>query len=135
MDTYNPDRWYVLSKSGTTGSVVEKMLTKFPAQYTPFVALYRDRNLGSLSALTKHEEANHSGAQSFFGALGCAMATTLCCLGASYGTAKSSGAVFSAAILRPESWTRNMYAVVEPHAGLFISGLLALCNEMLTVHG
>ncbi|KAH8765945.1 V-ATPase proteolipid subunit C-like domain-containing protein [Diaporthe sp. PMI_573] len=49
---------------------------------------------------------------SFFGALGCAMATILCCLGASYGTAKSSGAVFGAAILRPESWTRNMLCAV-----------------------
>lgn len=43
MDTYNPDRWYALSKCGNTGSVVEEMLTKVPAQYTPFVALYRVR--------------------------------------------------------------------------------------------
>lgn len=64
------------------------------------------------------------------------MATILCCLGASYGTAKSSGAVFSAAILRPESWTRNMYAAQASvaFATFSVSPSLALCDEVLTMH-
>ncbi|KAJ4422978.1 hypothetical protein N0V82_002372 [Gnomoniopsis sp. IMI 355080] len=70
---------------------------------------------------------------SFFGALGCAAATILCCLGASYGTAKSSGAVFSAAILRPESWMRNMLCAVMAQI-LSIYGLVTsviISNDLM----
>ncbi|KAJ4419987.1 hypothetical protein N0V85_000781 [Neurospora sp. IMI 360204] len=43
----------------------------------------------------------------FFGALGCAIAIIFAVIGASYGTAKSSGAIFSTGILKPERPPNN----------------------------
>lgn len=45
--------------------------------------------------------------QSFFGAMGCALAIVLTTIGASYGTAKSSVAIFACGVLRPERLMQN----------------------------
>ncbi|KAH8204590.1 hypothetical protein TruAng_001219 [Truncatella angustata] len=45
--------------------------------------------------------------QSFFGAMGCAASIIFTVFGASYGTAKSSGAIFSSGIMRPERLMQN----------------------------
>ena len=47
--------------------------------------------------------------QSFFGAIGCACAIIFTVLGASYGTAKSAGGIFSSGIIRPERLMQNTY--------------------------
>jgi V-type H+-transporting ATPase proteolipid subunit len=45
--------------------------------------------------------------QSFFGALGCACAIIFTVFGASYGTAKSAGAIFSSGVIRPDRLMQN----------------------------
>lgn len=45
--------------------------------------------------------------QSFFGALGCACSIVFTVIGASYGTAKSAGAIFSSGVIRPDRLMQN----------------------------
>ncbi|KAK7940925.1 uncharacterized protein PG986_013312 [Apiospora aurea] len=52
-------------------------------------------------------KTNDVARQSFFGGMGCAAAIVFTVFGAAYGTAKSSGAVFSSGILRPERVMQN----------------------------
>ncbi|KAK1781579.1 vacuolar ATP synthase, partial [Copromyces sp. CBS 386.78] len=48
----------------------------------------------------------------FFGALGCAIAIIFAVIGASYGTAKSSGAIFATGILKPEQVPQNILPTI-----------------------
>ncbi|KAK4196731.1 putative vacuolar ATP synthase [Triangularia verruculosa] len=48
----------------------------------------------------------------FFGTLGCTLAIVLTVFGASYGTAKSSGALFSSGILRPDRLMQNTLCAI-----------------------
>ncbi|GJC95767.1 V-type ATPase [Colletotrichum higginsianum] len=64
------------------------------------------------------------GKQSFFGAIGCASAIIFTVFGASYGTAKSSGAIFSAGVLRPERLMQNTICAIMAQI-LSIYGLVA----------
>ena len=48
-----------------------------------------------------------TGGQSFFGAMGCACSIVFTVLGASYGTAKSAGAIFASGIIRPDRLMQN----------------------------
>lgn len=52
--------------------------------------------------------------QSFFGALGCACSIVFTVMGASYGTAKSAGAIFSSGVIRPDRMMQNTYDPVPP---------------------
>ena len=52
-------------------------------------------------------DTNHSLPQSFFGALGCACSIVFTVIGASYGTAKSAGAIFSSGVIRPDRLMQN----------------------------
>ncbi|KAH8909686.1 V-type ATPase [Coniochaeta sp. PMI_546] len=61
---------------------------------------------------------------SFFGALGCACSIIFTVLGASYGTAKSSGAIFSSGILRPDRLMQNTICAIMAQI-LSIYGLVA----------
>jgi hypothetical protein len=45
--------------------------------------------------------------------MGCACSIIFTVIGASYGTAKSSGAIFSSGILRPDRLMQNTYAVPD----------------------
>ncbi|KAK1599042.1 V-type ATPase [Colletotrichum navitas] len=63
-------------------------------------------------------------AKSFFGALGCAAAIVFAVFGASYGTAKSSGAIFAAGVLRPERLVQNTLCPIMAQI-LSIYGLVA----------
>ncbi|KAH8895040.1 putative V-type proton ATPase 16 kDa proteolipid subunit [Thozetella sp. PMI_491] len=58
---------------------------------------------------------------SFFGAMGCACAIIFTVLGASYGTAKSSGAIFSSGIIRPDRLMQN--------------SLCAIMAQILSIYG
>ncbi|TDZ18427.1 V-type proton ATPase 16 kDa proteolipid subunit [Colletotrichum sidae] len=49
---------------------------------------------------------------SFFGAMGCAAAIIFTTFGAAYGTAKSSGAIFSCGVLRPERLMQNTICAI-----------------------
>ncbi len=49
---------------------------------------------------------------SFFGAMGCAISIVFTVFGASYGTAKSSGAIFSSGILRPDRLMQNILCAI-----------------------
>ncbi|KAK0722331.1 hypothetical protein B0T26DRAFT_749747 [Lasiosphaeria miniovina] len=49
---------------------------------------------------------------SFFGAMGCACAIVFTVMGASYGTAKSSGAIFSSGIIRPDRLMQNTLCAI-----------------------
>jgi len=62
--------------------------------------------------------------QSFFGALGCALAIVLTTIGASYGTAKSAVAIFSCGVLRPERLMQNTLCSIMAQI-LSIYGLVA----------
>ncbi|KAJ2977967.1 hypothetical protein NUW58_g7644 [Xylaria curta] len=46
---------------------------------------------------------------SFFGVMGCAASIIFTVIGASYGTAKSAGAIFSSGIIRPDRLMQNTY--------------------------
>ncbi|KXJ94727.1 V-ATPase proteolipid subunit C-like domain-containing protein [Microdochium bolleyi] len=61
---------------------------------------------------------------SFFGAMGCSAAIIFTVLGASYGTAKSSGAIFSSGIIRPDRLMQNTLCAVMAQI-LAIYGLVA----------
>jgi V-type H+-transporting ATPase proteolipid subunit len=61
---------------------------------------------------------------SFFGAMGCAFAIVFTVFGASYGTAKSAGAIFSSGILRPERLMQNTLCAIMAQI-LSIYGLVA----------
>ncbi|SPO02764.1 probable CUP5 - H+-ATPase V0 domain 17 KD subunit, vacuolar [Cephalotrichum gorgonifer] len=49
---------------------------------------------------------------SFFGAMGCSASIVLTVLGAAYGTAKSSPAIFSSGIIRPDRLMQNTLCAV-----------------------
>src|SRR5688572_32096995 len=53
--------------------------------------------------------------KSFFGAMGCALAIVLTTFGAAYGTAKSSVAIFSCGVLRPDRLMQNTYSPIRFH--------------------
>ncbi|KAK0710946.1 V-ATPase proteolipid subunit C-like domain-containing protein [Lasiosphaeris hirsuta] len=61
---------------------------------------------------------------SFFGAIGCACSIVFTVMGASYGTAKSSGAIFSSGILRPDRLMQNTLCAIMAQI-LSIYGLVA----------
>ncbi|KAJ9151868.1 V-type proton ATPase proteolipid subunit [Pleurostoma richardsiae] len=61
---------------------------------------------------------------SFFGAMGCACSIVFTVVGASYGTAKSSGAIFSSGIIRPERLMQNTLCAIMAQI-LSIYGLVA----------
>ncbi|KAI5459960.1 V-ATPase proteolipid subunit C-like domain-containing protein [Mariannaea sp. PMI_226] len=61
---------------------------------------------------------------SFFGALGCACSIVFTTIGAAYGTAKSSGAIFSAGILRPDMLMQNTLCAIMAQI-LSIYGLVS----------
>ncbi len=62
--------------------------------------------------------------QSFFGALGCASAIIFTVMGASYGTAKLAGAIFSAGVIRPDRLMQNTLCAIMAQI-LSIYGLVA----------
>ncbi|KAI3559429.1 V-type ATPase [Colletotrichum abscissum] len=62
--------------------------------------------------------------QSFFGAMGCISAIVFTVLGSSYGTAKSSAAIFSAGVLRPDRLMQNTLCAIMAQI-LSIYGLVA----------
>ena len=75
---------------------------------------------------TCHQHPLSNNPQSFFGAMGCASAIVFTVIGASYGTAKSSGAIFSCGVLRPERLMQNTYAplrFLSSHVCLFLTTL------------
>ncbi|KAJ4021642.1 hypothetical protein NW752_004650 [Fusarium irregulare] len=61
---------------------------------------------------------------SFFGAIGCACAIVFTTFGASYGTAKSAGAIFQSGILRPDMLMQNTLCAIMAQI-LSIYGLVA----------
>ncbi|KAH6694010.1 V-ATPase proteolipid subunit C-like domain-containing protein, partial [Plectosphaerella plurivora] len=60
----------------------------------------------------------------FFGALGCMASISLTVFGASYGTAKSAGAIFSCGIMRPDRLMQNTLCAIMAQI-LAIYGLVA----------
>ncbi|KAF4783212.1 V-type ATPase [Colletotrichum scovillei] len=61
---------------------------------------------------------------SFFGAMGCISAIVFTVLGSSYGTAKSSAAIFAAGVLRPDRLMQNTLCAIMAQI-LSIYGLVA----------
>ncbi|KAK4148727.1 V-ATPase proteolipid subunit C-like domain-containing protein [Chaetomidium leptoderma] len=61
---------------------------------------------------------------SFFGALGCACAIIFTVFGASYGTAKSAGAIFSSGVIRPDRLMQNTLCAIMAQI-ISIYGLVA----------
>ncbi|KAH6636181.1 hypothetical protein F5144DRAFT_566602 [Chaetomium tenue] len=61
---------------------------------------------------------------SFFGALGCACSIIFTVLGASYGTAKSAGAIFSSGVIRPDRLMQNTLCAIMAQI-ISIYGLVA----------
>ncbi|KAI0552917.1 V-type ATPase [Xylaria curta] len=61
---------------------------------------------------------------SFFGAMGCAASIVFTVIGASYGTAKSAGAIFSSGIIRPERLMQNTLCAIMAQI-LSIYGLVS----------
>ncbi|TLD32729.1 hypothetical protein PspLS_00415 [Pyricularia sp. CBS 133598] len=61
---------------------------------------------------------------SFFGGLGCACAIVFTVMGASYGTAKSAGAIFSCGVTRPDRMMQNSLCAIMAQI-LSIYGLVA----------
>ncbi|KAH7263300.1 V-ATPase proteolipid subunit C-like domain-containing protein [Fusarium tricinctum] len=61
---------------------------------------------------------------SFFGAMGCACSIVLTTFGASYGTAKSAGAIFQSGIMRPDMLMQNTLCAIMAQI-LSIYGLVA----------
>ncbi|KAH8821655.1 vacuolar ATP synthase proteolipid subunit [Xylogone sp. PMI_703] len=66
---------------------------------------------------------------SFFGTMGCSVSIVLCCMGAAYGTAKSSIGISAVSVLRPDMLIRNLMPVILCGVlgmfGLVISVLIA----------
>ncbi|KAL7626826.1 H(+)-transporting V0 sector ATPase subunit c [Parahypoxylon ruwenzoriense] len=66
---------------------------------------------------------------SFFGAMGCAASIVFTVLGASYGTAKSAGAIFSSGIIRPDRLMQNTLCAIMAQIlsiyGLVVSVIIA----------
>ncbi|KAH8673661.1 V-type ATPase [Xylariales sp. PMI_506] len=62
--------------------------------------------------------------QPFFGAMGCASAIIFTVFGSSYGTAKSSSAIFTSGIIRPERLVQNTLCSIMAQI-LSIYGLVA----------
>ncbi|KAK3313553.1 V-ATPase proteolipid subunit C-like domain-containing protein [Apodospora peruviana] len=60
----------------------------------------------------------------FFGAMGCCCAIIFTVIGASYGTAKSSGAIFSCGVIRPDRMMQNTLCTIMAQV-LAIYGLVA----------
>ncbi|KAI0526578.1 V-type ATPase [Xylaria bambusicola] len=60
----------------------------------------------------------------FFGAMGCAASIIFTVIGASYGTAKSAGAIFSSGIIRPERLMQNTLCAIMAQI-LSIYGLVS----------
>ncbi|KAK8049920.1 V-type ATPase [Apiospora phragmitis] len=85
-------------------------------------------------------DPNDVARQSFFGGTGCAAAIVFTVFGASYGTAKSSGAIFSSGILRPEGVMQNTFSLCNMAQILSIYGLVvsviisADLSEMMSLH-
>ncbi|KAK0753305.1 V-ATPase proteolipid subunit C-like domain-containing protein [Schizothecium vesticola] len=61
---------------------------------------------------------------SFFGAMGCACSIVFTVFGASYGTAKSAGAIFSSGVIRPDRLMQNTLCAIMAQI-LSIYGLVA----------
>ncbi|KAI0971717.1 V-type ATPase [Xylaria arbuscula] len=61
---------------------------------------------------------------SFFGVMGCAASIVFTVIGASYGTAKSAGAIFSSGIIRPDRLMQNTLCAIMAQI-LSIYGLVA----------
>ncbi|KAM4055291.1 ATP synthase subunit C domain-containing protein [Hirsutella rhossiliensis] len=61
---------------------------------------------------------------SFFSAMGCASSIILSTFGASYGTAKSAGAIFASGIMRPDRLMQNILCAIMAQI-LSIYGLVA----------
>ncbi|KAI0869805.1 V-type ATPase [Hypoxylon argillaceum] len=61
---------------------------------------------------------------SFFGVMGCAASIIFTVIGASYGTAKSAGAIFSSGIIRPERLMQNTLCAIMAQI-LSIYGLVS----------
>jgi len=61
---------------------------------------------------------------SFFGAMGCAAAIIFTVFGASYGTAKSAGAIFSCGVIRPDRMMQSTICSIMAQI-LSIYGLVA----------
>ncbi|KAK3295588.1 V-ATPase proteolipid subunit C-like domain-containing protein [Chaetomium fimeti] len=61
---------------------------------------------------------------SFFGALGCACSIIFTVFGASYGTAKSAGAIFSSGVIRPDRLMQNTLCAIMAQI-ISIYGLVA----------
>ncbi|KAI0435120.1 V-type ATPase [Xylaria sp. FL1042] len=61
---------------------------------------------------------------SFFGAMGCAASIIFTVIGASYGTAKSAGAIFSSGIIRPDRLMQNTLCAIMAQI-LSIYGLVS----------
>ncbi|KAI1282459.1 V-type ATPase [Xylaria sp. FL0933] len=61
---------------------------------------------------------------SFFGAMGCAASIVFTVIGASYGTAKSAGAIFSSGIIRPDRLMQNTLCAIMAQI-LSIYGLVS----------
>ncbi|KAI0118830.1 V-type ATPase [Nemania sp. FL0031] len=61
---------------------------------------------------------------SFFGVLGCAASIIFTVIGASYGTAKSAGAIFSSGIIRPDRLMQNTLCAIMAQI-LSIYGLVS----------
>ncbi|KAK8138261.1 V-type ATPase [Apiospora sp. TS-2023a] len=76
---------------------------------------------------------------SFFGGMGCVAAIVFAVFGASYGTAKSSGAIFSSGILRPERVMQNTLCAIMAQIlsiyGLVVSVIISGdLSEMMSLH-
>ncbi|RDW89606.1 v-type proton ATPase proteolipid subunit-3 [Coleophoma cylindrospora] len=63
---------------------------------------------------------------SFFGMMGCSVSITLCCLGAAYGTAKSSIGISAVSVMHPDMMVRNLMPVV-------LSGILGIYGLVVSV--
>ncbi|KAI0476758.1 V-type ATPase [Xylaria cf. heliscus] len=61
---------------------------------------------------------------SFFGTMGCAASIIFTVIGASYGTAKSAGAIFSSGIIRPDRLMQNTLCAIMAQI-LSIYGLVS----------
>ncbi|KAI0907512.1 V-type ATPase [Ustulina deusta] len=61
---------------------------------------------------------------SFFGVMGCAASIVFTVIGASYGTAKSAGAIFSSGIIRPDRLMQNTLCAIMAQI-LSIYGLVS----------
>jgi V-type H+-transporting ATPase proteolipid subunit len=76
---------------------------------------------------------------SFFGAIGCACSIVFTTFGASYGTAKSAGAIFQSGILRPDMLMQNTYEELEqicPQCDqLTKDRLCAIMAQILSIYG